>query len=152
MKTFLKALIANVRSGGSQALLREVRKRYNSEWLHYGLDRDLSQPFKNPSAKIAVSVRPLRNDDVPALLGLDAAQISDRGPYVRMHRLNFIEAGLGTCYVGVTEHDEPCYMQWLLAARDNARIQKYFHGIFPVLRPDEALLEYAFTPEHWQGQ
>jgi GNAT superfamily N-acetyltransferase len=151
-KNFLVAVAANFKSGGSQALLREFKKRYKSEWLYYELARDLNQPFQNPSAKIPIAVRPLRNEDVPRLLGLDTKQLSDRGPYVRMHRLNFIEVGIGTCFVGVTESDEPCYMQWLMPARDNAQIQKYFRGIFPILKPDEALLEYAFTPERWQGQ
>ncbi len=151
-KNFFVAVAANVRSGGSQALLREFKKRYKSEWLHYGLARDLSQPFRNPSAKIPIAVRPLRDEDIPRMLGMEATQLSDRGPYVRMHRLNFIEVGIGTCFVGATENDEPCYMQWLIPARDNTKIQKYFRGIFPILEPDEALLEYAFTPERWQGQ
>ena len=147
-----RAVGANFASGGGQALLREVKKRYDSEWLHYGLCRDITQPFENPVARIPISVRPLREDDVPKLLGLDTTQLSDRGPYVRMHRLNFIESGFGTCYVGITEEDEPCYMQWLISAKDNDQIQEYFDGTFPVLRPDEALLEYAFTPELFQGK
>jgi len=151
-KNFFMAVAANVSSGGSHVLLRELRKRYKSEWLHYGLGRDLSQPFDNPSARIPLAVRPLLEGDIPRLLGLGAAKLSERGPYVRMHRRNFIEAGIGTCYVGVTEHDEPCYMQWLIPAKDNAQVQKYFRGIFPVLKADEALLEYAFTPERWQGR
>jgi|ERR1041385_2996420 GNAT superfamily N-acetyltransferase len=151
MKTLFKAVVANFRSGGSHALVREIKKRTKSERLHYGLSRDLCQPFRNPSAKVSITVRPLHNDDIPILLDLDATQLSDRGPYVRMHRLDFIEAGFGTCYVGVTEN-EPCYMQWLIPAAYNTEIQKYFHGIFPVLKPDEALLEFAFTPERWQGK
>ena len=152
MRNLVKAIVANFRSGGSRALLWEMGRRSHSEWLHYGLSRDLSQPFQNPPAKISLTVRTLRKEDIPLLLDLKAAQLSDRGPYVRMHRLNFIDAGIGTCYVGVTEKDEPCYMQWLIPAKDNERIQKYFHGIFPVLRPDEAILEFAFTPERWQGK
>jgi GNAT superfamily N-acetyltransferase len=151
-KNLFVAVAANFRSGGLQALLREFKKRYKSERLHYGLARDLSQPFQNPSAKIPLAVRPLRDEDIPKLLGLHAVQLSDRGPYVRMHRLNFIEVGIGTCFVGVIENDQPCYMQWLIPARDNTQIQKYFRGTFPILKPDEALLEYAFTPERWQGQ
>jgi GNAT superfamily N-acetyltransferase len=151
-RNFFVAVATNFRSGGLQALLREFKKRYKSERLHYGLARDLNQPFQNPSAKIPVAVRPLRDEDIPKLLGLDAVQLSDRGPYVRMHRLNFIEVGIGACFVGVTENDQPCYMQWLIPARDNTQIQKYFRGTFPILKPDEALLEYAFTPERWQGQ
>ena len=43
-------------------------------------------------------------------------------------------------------------MQWLIPATDDARVQTYFDGIFPHLEPGDALLEYAFTPERFQGQ
>jgi RimJ/RimL family protein N-acetyltransferase len=71
---------------------------------------------------------------------------------VRLQRLEFFREGIGQCYVATTHEDEPCYMQWLLAATDNSRIQRYFHGGFPTLAADEAMLEYAFTPEAHQGK
>ena len=39
-----------------------------------------------------------------------------------------------------------------MSAVDNERIQKYFRGTFPVLAPDQALLEGAFTPESHRGK
>lgn len=42
-------------------------------------------------------------------------------------------------------------MQWLIAARDNARVQACF-DLFPELQPDEALLEGAYTAESHRGQ
>ena len=112
--------------------------------------RDLDVPFDPPEAKIPIAIRPLRDDDLPKLLGLDYTTMSERGPYVRMHRLNFADRGIGICYVAATVDDEPCYMQWLIPATQNADVKDYFHGIFPSLEPDEALLEYAFTPESYQ--
>jgi len=43
-------------------------------------------------------------------------------------------------------------MQWLIGPSENDKIQAYFKGIFPLLAPDEALLEYAFTPDAYRGQ
>ncbi|MBI5931114.1 MAG: GNAT family N-acetyltransferase [Chloroflexi bacterium] len=151
-KTFSKALLTSLRTGQFKALLKEFRRRIYSDWTHFGLARDLTQPFEPAPAKIAVTIRPLKDSDVASLLAMDAPGISDRGPYVRMHRLNFLQANIGTCYVGVTDDDTPCYMQWLMSAKENDAIQAYFHGIFPVLEPNEALLEYAFTPEAFQGK
>ena len=50
-----------------------------------------------------------------------------------MHRLNFLNTNIGTCYVAVTEEGAPRYMQWLMGASQNDGIQEYFDGIFPVL-------------------
>ena len=147
-----RALLASARARQPRGLAHEVRRRFHSNWLHYGLRRDLTEPFVAPSAKIPLTIRPLRPSDLPVLLGMDTEQMSERGPYVRMHRLNFSQESIGQCYVAATQSDEPCYMQWLMPGSDNPRIEKYFHGIFPTLAADEALLEYAFTREGYQGK
>ena len=148
-----RAVLAGVRAGEVGVLAREAQRRFRSDWRHYGLRRDLDVPFEGPSAKIELTIRELRPDDAPKLLDMHAEQMAPRGPYVRMHRLRFLGEGIGTCFVAArAEDDEPCYMQWLMGAADNDRIAEYFDGIFPRLGPDEALLEYAFTPERFQGQ
>ena len=45
-----------------------------------------------------------------------------------------------------------CYMQWLIAARDNARVHARWGGLFPELKPHEALLEGAYTAESHRGK
>jgi GNAT superfamily N-acetyltransferase len=147
-----KALLTTMRTGKFGALRREFERRFHSKWTHYGLCRDLRRPFEPTAAKIPITVRALQQSDLPYLLSMDAPEISERGPYVRMHRLNFIHARIGTCYVGITEDGIPCYMQWLMGSSQNEAIQAYFKGIFPALASDEALLEYAFTPEAFQGK
>jgi GNAT superfamily N-acetyltransferase len=84
-----------------------------------------------------------------AQLAGDAAPLRD--DIVRVDRLNFVGARIGTCFVAATTEGVPCYMQWLLPASENAEIRRYFKGIFPVLDSDEALLEFAFTREDYQG-
>ena len=148
----VSAFVAGIRAGHVRVVLDELRRRLWSDWTHYGLARDLETPFRAPAAKIPLQIRTLRESDLQKLLGMTADYVSDRGPYVRMHRLNFVDAGVGTCYVAVTDDDEPCYMQWLMLARENDGIAGYFKGIFPVLARDEALLEYAFTREDYQGK
>lgn len=148
-----RALVAGVRSGEVGILVREAQRRLHSDRLRYGLGRELDLVFQAPTAKIDLTIRPLRSDDVPKLLDMHVEQMAPRGPYERMHRQRFLRAGIGTCWVAArSADDEPCYMQWLLGPGDNERIAKYFGGIFPRLETDEALLEYAFTPERFQGQ
>jgi RimJ/RimL family protein N-acetyltransferase len=152
LATLARAVLASAEARKLGGPMHELRRRLYSDWLHYGLRRDLTEPFEAPSAKIPLTIRPLRESDLPVLLGMDMEHMSERGPYVRMHRLNFSHERIGQCYVAATVDDEPCYMQWLMSGLENQQIERYFHGIFPTLAADEALLEYAFTPERYQGK
>ena len=152
LRNLANAVMSGIRSGHVGVVVHELRRRLWSDWPHYGLSRDLNVAFTAPAAKIPLEIRSLHESDIPKLLGMDGEHVSDRGPYVRMHRLNFVRERIGTCYVAATERDEPCYMQWLMLSPDNAAIRQYFKGIFPTLDPDEALLEYAFTREDYQGK
>lgn len=152
LATFIGDLRTMAKPRNVRSLAHQLRRRIRSDELQYGLRRDLEEQFEAPPAKIALTVRPLRESDLPLLLGTDSEQISDRGSWVRVQRRRFAGEGIGQCWVAATEEDEPCYMQWLLPSTGNAQIERYFHGGFPVLADDEALLEYAFTPEAYQGK
>jgi RimJ/RimL family protein N-acetyltransferase len=43
-------------------------------------------------------------------------------------------------------------MQWVIPATENDRLRTVFGNLYPVLQPDEALLEGAFTPEAYRGK
>ena len=42
-------------------------------------------------------------------------------------------------------------MQYLIFSGENDKVGRFFEGIFPRLREDEALLEAAFTLEEYRG-
>lgn len=147
-----RVLLASAKARNVNGLVYQLRRRFHSDGLQYGLRRDLAEPFEAPDAKIPLTIRAMRQSDVAVLLETDTQQMSERGSYVRMQRLDFLREGIGQCYVAATNSDEPCYMQCLLTSADNSRIQRYFNGGFPTLAADEALIEYAFTPEGQQGQ
>jgi hypothetical protein len=108
--------------------------------------RDLEAPLEPPRAKIPIAVRPATSDDAPAIL----ERISELAGYDRSNRELFLVVGIGTCYVAVTERDEVCYMQWLIAPEHNALLAE--HTRLPTLQDSEALLENAFTPAAFRGQ
>lgn len=134
-------------------ILKVLRRKLYSNSNFICLRRDLTQSFKVPAAKIPIiAVRPIQNREAASLFdatapGLSAAEIIDR-----TGRMEFFQAGIPLCYVAIDQSGEPCYAQWLMTSVDNGRIQQYFHGAFPVLAPDEALLEGAFTPESHRGK
>lgn len=131
--------------------IRVVRQRIHSTGQAIVLRRDLEVPHTPPKAAIDITVRPLTEADVPKILHTSEAATADDALY-RSRRRWLLESGLGTCYAAVTISDEPCYMQWLMGERDNAKIQSYFGGAFPILEPGTALLEGAFTPPAFRGK
>jgi GNAT superfamily N-acetyltransferase len=136
----------------AKQLLRSASHRIRSDDRSFGLKRDLDAPHVAPEALIAISVRPIRDADVPQILGTDDDSLTPEEKWDRVRRFRLLESGAGTCFVAVTADDVPCYMQWLFSAKDNEFVQDYFPASFPILGPDTALLENAFTPEAFRGQ
>lgn len=128
-----------------------ARRRLRSDVEAYGLRRDLTAPHVQPGAKIEISVRPMEDRDVAAVLDA-AADLTPDEKWDRSMRRRLLEAGIGAPHVAVTADDEACYTQWLFTSRDNADIARHFGGIFPRLDDDIALLEGAFTPVAWRGK
>jgi RimJ/RimL family protein N-acetyltransferase len=135
--------------------LNEIYKRSSrfiyGDWLSYGLRRDISQPFNGPGAKIPIVVRELKDEDIAKLFDFNQPGLSKSDHYELKVREKFLPKNIGTCYVAITEEGEPCYFQWLMGADDNSGIQEAFDRRFPLLKPDEALLENAFTPPRFRG-
>lgn len=136
---------------GRRRLWRAARVRLYSRRDAVGLRRDLSLPFAVPPAKIPLIVRPLRSDDdlsfIAAVLGLDA-----QAALGRLDQRRLLTADIPTCWIAVDPNGTACYMQWLIAARDNALVRARWGGLFPELQPDEALLEAAYTAQSHRGQ
>jgi RimJ/RimL family protein N-acetyltransferase len=120
------------------------------ESTRFGLRRDLERPFQRPNAKIPISVRPLVEADLPALLSVDDTMTDPRDRFETAWRRAFAAKRMKGGYVAIDERDgTPCYVQWLFGATDNDFVSKL--GGFPKLAPDEALLENAFTPARYRG-
>jgi len=144
-------LILSVKAGQPGLILEKVRRKIYSNSASFCLRRDLTQSFEPPVAKIPITVRPIQDAEAAHLFntgapGLSACEIGDR-----IARTGFYRSEIPQCYVAIDKNGAPCYTQWLMSSADNGRIQEFFRGAFPVLAPDEALLEGAFTPESHRG-
>ena len=132
-----------MRSGtGRRRALEGIRVRLHWRREAVGLRRDVSVPFAAPAAKVPVTVRPLRPDDDLAFIAEDPNLPSEEAAE-RSSRRSLVNADIPTCWIAVDSEGTACYMQWLIEARDNARIQASWAGLFPELNPGEALLEGA---------
>ena len=126
--------------------LRAYQNNYS-----YCLRRDLQVPFTAPEAQIPIVVRPLAEDDIPKLFA-DVSRLPEFDQAFLYSRLALWKARIPTCYVGVTVEGAPTYIQWLMGPEHNENIQSFFSGTFPVLAPDEALLEDALTLAPFRGK
>lgn len=147
----LRAARETVESNTYKETAMWLGRRISSKGHAYGLRRDLAAPHETPLAKIPIAIRRLVETDVPRLLDANEG-VDTTERWERRTRLRLLERGIGQPYVAVDSEDDPCYVQWLFGSRDNDEVQSFFHGSFPVLAPDEALLEGAFTPTRHQGQ
>ncbi len=148
----LKLAFTLLASGRYRAVLGALRQRVYSDTHALGLRRDLTIGFDAPSAKIGLHIRPLVASDVDPLLAVDELDLTDDFVVQRNLQSWLLEAGIGTCYVAVSDDGDLCYMQLLIGASENAQIQHHFGGLMPMLQPDVALLEGAYTSPRHRGQ
>jgi RimJ/RimL family protein N-acetyltransferase len=124
-----------------------LEQGFYSEFRGYGLRRDLAEPVSTPTAKIPLTIRPLEQADLDALLPLDGDIPPDEQLQIRWRRHFYKKIPHG-CFVGVDGRDgRPCYMQWMVCAKDNDALAHF--KCFPRLHRNEAILEQAYTiPSH----
>jgi RimJ/RimL family protein N-acetyltransferase len=128
-----------------------ITYRAYSDSSSIGLRRDLTVPFHGPKARIPITVRPLASTDDLSGLEPEPGLSSDEA-FWRLTQRRLLQSGLRTCYVAIAPEGKPCYMQWVIPATENGRLRAVFGNLYPVLQPDEALLEGAFTPEAYRGK
>lgn len=146
-----KMVFSLIAKGEVGLLAKEFKRRFYSNERSLCLRRELDIPFETPAAKLPIKIRPLHERDVGALLDVCEEGISGMAVRERAQRKLFLPEKVPTCYVGVTEDGSPAFMQWLMAATENDKIQVYFRGGVPVLGEDEGLLEFGFTLEKYRG-
>ena len=147
----ISRMLLLLRAGQFATAVTKVRERMYSNTVRYCLRRDLSKPFGAPQAQVAITVRPMEEGDAAALFRTEGPHVPADEIVDRTGRIDIFRQRIPTGYVAIDPNGVPCYAQWLMSHADNDRIQGFFKGLFPVLHPDEALLEGAFTPESHRG-
>ncbi len=140
-----------MRSGtGRRRVWQGVRRRLHAPRSIRAAPR-LERALRGAPAKILFTVRPLRPDDDLSFIA-DDPELPAQAAREHIDQRLLLNADIPTCWIAVDSDGTACYMQWLIAARDNARIQAWWGGLFPELRPDEALLEGAYTADSHRGK
>lgn len=146
----LKSAYRRLRDGQLSVLSSEIIRQLHSETSAFGLRRDLQNKFPIPKAKIEITIRQLKDEDLAGLL--DETLQDSAEQRVVSDQQGIIKAGIPGCHVAVAnDSQEPCYMQWLISSEYNNLLEAHFQGILPPLKESEALLEGAYTPPAFRG-
>ena len=158
----MRIALSLMRQGQAATLLAQIRKQAMSDELCYGFRRDLAEAFNPPPSLIPIRLRPFETRDRQRLFGFTdkfgftgfTNKFGQDGKAMldRLRRLSYLDAGMPTPYVAVTDDDTPCFIQWLITPGSNAFIGSYFNGYFPRLAEDEVMVEGVFIPEHYRGK
>lgn len=139
MRKLILRLFHLIRKGEIAFLIKGVSKRLYSKTEAFGLKRDLSIPFTTPNAQIAINIRPFKLEDASYF----EADLQNDG---------LIKKAISTCYVAVTDKDEPCCRLWLMDSSESEKIRAFWGDAFPNLNSDEALIESVYTVSNMRGQ
>jgi hypothetical protein len=99
----LRALLYLVLSGDYRTLVETIRLWWRSEALGVGLAYDLVVPVAARLPRAKLSMRPLRQTDVPTFTETAADDVAGDDVLVRVNARHLIESGIETCYVAVTD-------------------------------------------------
>lgn len=136
-----------VRGGQWSEFRDRLRTAIWSERRFIGLERDLAKQIDAPRSPVKFAIRPARPEDFDTLLApSEVPAIVELQAQMR----EWIEAGLPGAHVAAIEGDTPCFVQWLLTAKDNDKIAEVFGPGLPRLDPDTVLLEGAYTPPRYR--
>jgi len=131
---------------------KEIRRRVYSDNNFVIWRRNVSVCQEIRDAKISLTLRSLKREDIPRLLNFHFRGLSDKEIMERLRLLRLLKSGIQRCYVAVTDNNVPCHMGWLIDSRENSKLRQLFGGGILDLASDEVLFEGGFTPEQYRGQ
>ena len=147
--TNLRKLVWLLRARSFGVLVRLVRRWLWSDVTAFGLERPTDDPIPARRPRIELEIRPIKPGEETPFTRTPGATGDDT--LVRVNARHLLESGLQTCYVGVTEDGDPCYMQYLVFPEQNDVLEEAFGGLIPELGTEDALLEFAFTLEAYRA-
>lgn len=135
-----KVFLAMLWSGKFKSIFNLIKRRTYSDVSYYFFRSDLSLVYQAtiPKSEISITLRPYRDSDYEHFKNLPLDDM-------------LLNANIPTCYVAVTENDEPCFRQWFIESSENDKIQGFFRYNFPILKPDECIFERAYAVKKFRG-
>lgn len=123
------------------------RKALDQMWgtkVFLGLRSDLTSLPPIRPAKVQITMKPCDGTNFSGFLD-EFNRVSGLDYLNAILRQAMYCAGVTTLYVAPGPDGSPAYAQWLVTARDAHFLHSHQPGRYPMLMPDEVLLEGAYT-------
>jgi hypothetical protein len=146
----LSKLLVYLRTGGLRLVAGIIVRRLYSDDMHIGLRRDTDSPFPTARPNISLQIRPIEDSD----WGFLRAEAGHRDEDARdlMSAMYLFRSGVQTCYVARTKEGEPSFIQYVIGATENGKLEEAYGDLIPPLAADEAFLEGAYSPLKYRGR
>jgi len=130
-----------------RGLSRQAGRLIYSDSVGIGIRKDLIADTVTPALATAQAVRRASFHDVEALVSDKRTEdaTADEHWQRRLRRYVVSSMGIDNCYVADEPGVGPCFMQYLFFHADNDLIQSVFPQLYPVLSPDEAMVEFLYV-------
>lgn len=145
-----KMLIDQVRSGGKDEALADLRRWASSETHAIGFKRVLEIEPSPPASLVALTARPI--DDAMAPKIFDVEDLSPIDQLYLDRRKNMFVAGFRGGWCAVDAEGNPAYVQWLIPGADGVQVRDFFGELFPPLDEDTLFIEGAWIPPAFRKQ
>ena len=89
-------------------VLSEIRRRMNSNEIHFGFHFDLNQEIQVNQTSLPLRIRPISPEDIPTLFYSSTDHLTNDEIRERLQRLLFYKVGVPTCFVAAETNQFPC--------------------------------------------
>ena len=140
------------RNGDFSTLAKIAKSQVWSDIDAIGSSFDMTQPYEPVASLFPMKLRPARDEDLELLLATNVPGLDPDDREERLVRQHMRTLGFLHCVVVVNEEDQPCFLQWLILSSENAVLAEAYHGLYPPLKPHQALVEGAYIPPAFRGK
>jgi len=145
-----KMLIDQVRSGGKDEAMADLRRWANSETHAVGLRRVLEIEPDPPKSLVPLTAKPIDATTAPRIFDVEGLSPIDQLYLDR--RQNMYDAGFRGGWCAVDPEGNPAYVQWLIPGADGPKVRAFFGDLFPPLDEDTLFIEGAWIPPMFRKQ
>lgn len=145
-----KMLVDQLRSGGRDEVVADLRRWIWSEQHAIGFRRDLAVEPDPPRSLVALSARRIDAELAPKIFDIEGLSAIDQLYLDR--RRNIYAAGFGGGWCAVDADGRPAYVQWLIPGAEAREVHAFFPGLFPKLDEDTLFIEGAWIPPEFRKQ
>jgi len=117
---------------------------------YYILYLNLSSLRKPKNSRLNYSIKTTDESDFESLID-QLGQLELNAKKEIVSRLFFRQTGFKHCYFVRTTNDQLAYIQWLIYPDENEIIAKHYRSRFYPLKPNQIMLENAFTFPRFRG-